>query len=278
MTHPRPATSSPLRALPRPFHRVLVIAAHPDDAEFAFGGTVARLAADGTDVRYVVCTDGSLGSDDPEISGSDLGARRAAEQRAAADLLGVSDVVFLGLPDGTLQPTAPLRKALCRQVRIHKPDLVLTHQPLRSLQFPIGASHPDHLAVGEAAVCAVYPDARNPRAFPELLEQEALDAHSVAEVWVPGHEQANFFVALSQDHADLKLAAILCHESQFERSRSPVDDISWVAERMRHYGPQADSVWAEGFCRIPCGTYAAPKEPQVAPGTQALIPPRLDRT
>lgn len=249
--------SDGLPELPRSYDRVLVVAAHPDDAEFSFGGTVARLSAEGSEVRYVVSTDGSLGGSDPGIPAADLAARRDAEQRAAAALLGVRTVEFLGFPDGELEPNRALRFEISRRIRRHRPELVLTHQPLRSLEFPIGASHPDHLAVGEAVMRAVYPDSRNPRAFPELLD-EGLAAHSVAEVWVPGHEHANFFVALGQDEADRKIAAILAHASQFEGSTSPRDDIAWVSERMRRYGPSAGAAWAEAFCRVVCGTFAAP--------------------
>ncbi|MFC4033328.1 PIG-L deacetylase family protein [Streptomyces polygonati] len=248
-----------LPPLPRDFRRVLVISAHPDDAEFAFGGSVARLVEGGSEVRYLVCTDGSLGGEDPGVDPADLGERRAAEQRAAAAHLGVASVAFLGLTDGAVENGLGLRRALSRAIRRHRPDLVLTHQPLRSLVFPIGASHPDHLAVGEAAMCAVFPDAGNPRAFPELLD-EGLAPHKVSEIWVPGHEHTNFYVALAQRHAEAKLEAILLHESQFERSPSPAKEIGWVADRMSKYGRHADAGWAEGFVRVICATSAGPAD------------------
>ena len=146
------------------YERVLVVAAHPDDPEFGFGASVARLASDGAEVYYAICTDGSQGGEDPSVPDAELTTVRYAEQRAAAEVLGVTDVVFLGFRDGYLAPTVELRRAITREIRRFKPDLVMTHSPVRSLSVGIGASHPDHLAVGEATMAAVNPDSRNPRA------------------------------------------------------------------------------------------------------------------
>jgi LmbE family N-acetylglucosaminyl deacetylase len=209
-----------------------VIAAHPDDAEYSFGATVARLVDEGTRVDYLVVSDGAQG----------------AEQRDAARLLGVTEVGFLGFPDGSLADTAELRLALTRQIRRQRPDLVLTHQPLRSLQFPIGASHPDHLAVGQAALNAVYPEARNPRAHPELLA-EGLSAHRVAEVWVPGHEHTDLLVDVGGT-AERKVSAILAHRSQFRSSQDPTADVQWVVDRMRGNGKILGCEYAEAYKRI----------------------------
>ncbi|MBO4163275.1 PIG-L deacetylase family protein [Micromonospora antibiotica] len=248
MTPASPADSDRLLPLPRSFHRVLVIAAHPDDAEFAFGATVARLTGEGAQVTYLVVTDGAQGGEDPTVPAPELTATRYAEQRDAARMLGVTDVVFLGLPDGLLTDTPALRLALTRQIRRHRPELVLTHQPLRSLQFPIGASHPDHLAVGQAALNAVYPDARNPRAFPELLAED-LPAHRVAEVWVPGHEHTDLLVDVGET-AELKVSAILAHRSQFRSSPDPRADVQWVVDRMRGNGTAIGCEYAEAYKRI----------------------------
>lgn len=246
-----------LPPLPRAYARVLVVSAHPDDAEFMCGGTVARLVEAGSEVSYVVCTDGTLGGEDPGVDAADLGARRRAEQRDAADRLGVGAITFLGLEDGTLEARLPLRRLLSRAIRTARPDLLLTHQPLRSLVFPLGASHPDHLAVGEAALCAAFPDAGNPRAFPELLA-DGLAPHTVAEIWVPGFEHTSFHVALDDRHATAKHEAILRHTSQFEHSPSPDDAIAWVRERMVGYGPAAGAGFGEGFVRMVVGTSAGP--------------------
>ncbi|BDB41218.1 PIG-L deacetylase family protein [Mycobacterium kiyosense] len=250
-----PRTAVELEPLPHVFERTLVIVAHPDDAEYSFGGTVSRLAAEGVEVTYAICTDGRLGGDDPTMPGEKIGAIRESEQRNAAEYLGVGEVVFLGFPDGNLTASLPLRRELARQIRRYRPDLVLTHQPLRSLSFPIGASHPDHLAVGEAALAAVYPDARNPRAFPELLA-EGLSAHRVTEVWVPGHEHTDLLIDVGP-HAERKLQAILKHRSQFVGAGDPRAEISWVVERMRNNGRGISVDYAESFKRIVTDSHAS---------------------
>ncbi len=231
------------------YGRVLVVVAHPDDPEFGFGASVAKLADDGADVFYVICTDGSQGGEDPSVPDAQLTATRYAEQRAAAEILGVRDVIFLGFRDGHLAPTVELRKAITREIRRFKPDLVLTHTPIRTLSVAIGASHPDHLAVGEATLSAVYPDARNPRAFPELLD-EGLEAHKVKEVWLPGSEQADHFVDAT-GLIERKIEAILCHRSQFEKPGiEPGAPGKWIRDRMRQVGKKAGFEYAEGFKKL----------------------------
>lgn len=253
-------TCPPLEPLPRRFHRALIIAAHPDDAEFSFGATVARLVDEGVQVSYVVVTDGSQGGQDPAQPSPELVATRYSEQREAAQILGVRNITFLGFADGCVADTLALRLALTREIRRHRPDLVLTHQPLRSLQFPIGASHPDHLAVGEAALSAVYPHAGNPRSFPELLGL-GLPAHRVAEVWVPGHEHTDLVIDVGRT-AERKMIAILAHRSQFLGSADPRADIRWVIERMRGNGAARGLEYAEAYKRIitdrPAGKGPAP--------------------
>jgi LmbE family N-acetylglucosaminyl deacetylase len=253
--------------LPRHFDRVMVVTAHPDDAEFSFGATVARLCDEGAHVTYVVVSDGSQGGEDPAEPTEVIVATRCAEQRDAARILGVTDVVFLGFPDGLLADTADLRLAITCEIRRHRPELVLAHQPLRSLQFPIGASHPDHLAVGQATLSAVYPDARNPRAFPQLLA-EGLAAHRVAEVWVPGHEHTDLLVDV-RDTAERKVAAILAHRSQFRGSADPRADVQWAVDRMRGNGALIGSEFAEAYKRIrtdaPAAAGPAPSAAQTTP-------------
>jgi LmbE family N-acetylglucosaminyl deacetylase len=236
----------------RHFERVMVVAAHPDDPEFGFGATVAKLADEGAAVTYVICTDGSQGGEDPSVPDEELTATRYAEQRAAAAVLGVRDVVFLGFRDGHLHPNVELRRAISREIRRYRPELVLTHHPLRSIEIPIGASHPDHLAVGEATLAAVYPDARNPRAYPELL-QEGLEAHKVKEVWLPGYESSNQFVDAT-GMIERKIEAILCHRSQFEKPDiEPDAPAKWIRERMKQAGEQAGYEYAEAFKRLETG-------------------------
>lgn len=227
----------------------MVVAAHPDDPEFGFGATVAKLAEEGVEVTYVVCTDGAQGGEDPSVPDSELTKTRYEEQRSAARVLGVGEVVFLGFRDGHLAPVIELRRAIAREIRRFKPDLVLTHSPLRAINFPIGASHPDHLAVGEATLDAVYPDARNPRAYPELL-QEGLEAHRVREVWLPAYDQSDHFVDAT-GVIDKKIEAILCHRSQFEKpGMDPDFPNKRIREWMRQAGERAGYEYAEAFKRL----------------------------
>jgi LmbE family N-acetylglucosaminyl deacetylase len=231
------------------YDTVLVVAAHPDDPEFGFGASIAKLAEDGSNVFYVICTDGCQGGEDPSVPDAELSATRYAEQRAAAEVLGVKDVVFLGFRDGYLAPNVELRKAITREIRRFRPDLVLTHLPVRTLGIGIGASHPDHLAVGEATLSAVYPDARNPRAYPELLD-EGLQAHKVKEVWLPGMDQADHFVDAT-NVVEKKIEAILCHRSQFEKpGMEEGAPRKWILERMRQVGEKAGFEYAEGFRKL----------------------------
>ncbi len=150
---------------------MLLVTAHPDDVDFGSAGSVAAFTAAGLEVTYCIVTNGDAGGSDREMSRSEVAALRQDEQRAAAAVVGVSDVRFLGHPDGRVQATLELRRDISRVIRQVRPERVITQSPERNLDF-IYASHPDHLAAGEAAVCAVYPDARNPFAHPELLEGE----------------------------------------------------------------------------------------------------------
>src|SRR5436190_3965082 len=174
------------------FTRAMVVAAHPDDPEFGYGAVVARLGDEGVDLSYVICTDGSQGSEDLSIPDTELTATRYAEQRRAARILGVGHVVFLGFRDGQLVADLGLRRAIAREVRRFRPELVMTHLPLRALGLYISASHPDHVAVGAATLAAVHADAGSPRAHPELLA-EGLAPHVVREVWLPGTGETDHY-------------------------------------------------------------------------------------
>jgi LmbE family N-acetylglucosaminyl deacetylase len=192
--------------------RVLVVTAHPDDVDFGSAGTVAAFTSAGVDVTYCIVTNGDAGGSDREMSRTNMAALRQREQRAAAAEVGVTDVRFLGHPDGRVEPTIELRRDISRVIRQVKPERVLTQSPERRWDF-IFASHPDHLAAGEAAVCAVYPDARNPFAHPELLSDEGLEPWTVNELWIMGGEQPNMAVETTAT-IDRKVAALMCHESQ----------------------------------------------------------------
>jgi LmbE family N-acetylglucosaminyl deacetylase len=191
--------------------RILVVAAHPDDVDFGAAGSVAAWTEAGAAVTYCVITDGDAGGFDPAVPRSQIPAIRRAEQTAAAAEVGVEDLVFLGYPDGRLQPSLELRRDLARVIRQVRPDRVLAPSPERHWER-IFISHPDHLAAGEATLCAVYPDARNPFAFPELAD-EGLAAHTVSEVWVMGAPRPDIFVDVTATF-DRKVAALRAHASQ----------------------------------------------------------------
>ena len=172
-----------------PPERVLVVTAHPDDVDFAAAGTVATLTGQGVAVSYCIVTDGDAGGFDPAVPRTAIPAIRRAEQCEAARLLGVSDIHWLGFPDGRVEPDLGLRRAISRVIRIVRPQRVIAQNPQRNWDSIYG-SHPDHMACGEATLRSVYPDARNPFAFPELAA-EGLEAHAADEVWVMGGPAAD---------------------------------------------------------------------------------------
>jgi LmbE family N-acetylglucosaminyl deacetylase len=193
--------------------RALVVVAHPDDLDFGAGGTIAAWTDQGISVSYCVLTDGDAGGFDPAVPRSDIAGIRQAEQRAAAKELGVEDVVFLGYPDGRLTVSIELRRDISRVIRQVRPHRVLTQSPERNWDR-VYASHPDHLAAGEAALCAVYPDARNPFAHLDLAAEGHPD-WTVEQVWVMGGAGglADHYVDVT-DTFDRKLAALRAHVSQ----------------------------------------------------------------
>ncbi len=196
-----------------PVQRVLVVAAHPDDADFGSAGTIATWTDVGLEVSYCIVTDGDAGGFDRDVPRSAIGGIRQDEQRKAAATLGVTDVEFLGYPDGRLMVSFELRRDIARAIRRTRPDRVVIPSPQRDLRSLYG-SHPDHQAAGEAALCAVYPDARNPFAHPELLAEEGLEAHTVSEVWVvSANDRADHYVDIT-DTFDRKIAALRAHTSQ----------------------------------------------------------------
>jgi LmbE family N-acetylglucosaminyl deacetylase len=193
--------------------RVLVVTAHPDDVDFGTAGTVAAFTAAGVDVTYCVVTNGEAGGSDRAMARADMAALRQDEQRAAAAVVGVSDVRFLGHPDGMVQATTDLRRDISRVIRDVRPQRVVTQSPDRNWDF-IYASHPDHLAAGEAAVDAVYPDSRNPFAHPELLNVEGLEPWTVSELWLMGPGGKPGIAVDTTATVERKVAALLCHKSQ----------------------------------------------------------------
>ena len=231
------------------FDRVMTVMAHPDDPDFGAGGSVARFADGGAEVTYVIVTDGRQGGEDPKVKDSELIATRQKEQRAAAKVLGVKNVEFLGYKDGHLAPDLKLRRDIVRMIRKHRPDLVITQSPGRVLDFPIGSSHPDHLAAGEATLAAVYPDSRNPRAFRSLLD-EGLEPHKVKEVWIPLWTRGDYVIDITST-LDRKIEALRKHKSQ-PHVKADRDGNFEKYMRKRHLdiGKKGGVKYAESFKRI----------------------------
>ena len=200
---------------------ILVVTPHPDDAEGGVGGTIARWTAEGRKVVLVVTTNGSHGTSDRSVKPEDLAKTREQEQRNAAKVLGISEVVFLGLPDQGLEDTSEFREKIVRQIRKHKPEIVVTIDPNRSY-----IRHRDHMMTGRVTLDAVFPYARDHLAFPEHLE-EGLEPHKVREVYLWGSEEPDTFLDIT-DTFETKMKALYCHVSQIgepnedrmERSRA----------------------------------------------------------
>lgn len=225
--------------------RVLVISAHPDDAEFGAGGTIANWVMNGTVATYVIVTDGSKGSADPDMTSEKLVALRQKEQRAAAKVIGVSEVVFLGFPDGEIYNTPELREAITKQIRIFKPDIVITHDPTTRTLQNITINHPDHRAVGDTVLDVIYPIARDRLNYPEH-ETEGIEPHKVLDIFLVGSDKPTLWVDIDST-IDTKVAALREHKSQFE-------DMDDLEKRVRAYSRiRAQKVsfeYAETFRRI----------------------------
>ena len=197
---------------PDVYKRGMVVVAHPDDAEYGCSGTVAKWCRQGMDVVYILCTDGSKGSGDPSMTAQRLVEIRHNEQEAAARVLGVKQVVFLDYEDSMLQPTLELRRDIAREIRRHRPDVVICPSPLRNLNERGHVGHPDHLAAGEATLSAVFPTARDRLTFPELLE-EGLEPHKVRELLISDSEHADKWIDVS-DVIDVSIEALKQHVTQ----------------------------------------------------------------
>ncbi|MBL6636354.1 MAG: PIG-L family deacetylase [Ilumatobacteraceae bacterium] len=220
--------------------RALVITAHPDDVDFGGAGTIANLTDRGAKVTYCIVTDGQAGGFDDSIPRPKMASIRREEQTNAARAVGVTDLVFLGWMDGAVESGLGLRHDLSRVIREWRPQVVLTQSPALNLR-QIYASHPDHLAVAQSAIAAVYPDARNPYAFTDLLA-DGLEPWSVDEIWVMGHPEPDEFVDITSQ-IDRKIAALLCHESQHS-------DPSGMVERVREWNSETAQVAGFGVNRF----------------------------
>jgi LmbE family N-acetylglucosaminyl deacetylase len=208
--HGRGVVTGVTDALPE---RALAVLAHPDDVDFGAGGTIATWTDQGVEVTYLLLTNGDAGGFDPAVARSDIAGIRQEEQRAAAKAVGVTDVRFLGYPDGQLTASFELRRDISRVIRQVRPQRLLMQSPEINWDR-IAASHPDHRAAGEATLCAVYPDARNPFTHTSLLEVEKLEAWAVHDLWVMAAPSGlNTWVDVT-DTFPRKLEALQAHASQ----------------------------------------------------------------
>jgi LmbE family N-acetylglucosaminyl deacetylase len=221
------------------FTSALVVFAHPDDAEFMCGGTVAAWAREGTEVHYCVVTDGSAGSNEPGVTREQMIPIREREQRAAARILGVSSVSFLGFRDGELEVTLDTRRAVTRVVRRVRPDVIVAPDPSRLWSGSGYVNHWDHKQAGTLALCAVMPDAPSRPQFPELLD-EGLEPFEVPSLWLSA-EEPDTYVDITKT-LDLKLEALRAHASQGGEEAE-----EWVRERARELGAQGGMEYAEAF-------------------------------
>ena len=225
--------------------RVLVVFSHPDDAEFLAAPAIATLVDGGARVDYVVTTDGGKGTESPDVTPEQLAATRVGEQRAAADVLGVQDIVHLGYPDGYLMPTLELRRDIVRQIRRFQPDVVIAQNPQRRTDGAGHIAHPDHLATGEATLAAVYPAARDRLNFPELID-EGLEPWKVRQLLITGVEHPNLWIDVAASF-DRGLEALRRHVSQID---DPEEIGEWMRERATEAGSAAGLPLAQAFLSI----------------------------
>jgi LmbE family N-acetylglucosaminyl deacetylase len=230
--------------LPTP-ERVLVVAAHPDDIEFGAAGTVARWVGEGAALRFLLVTRGDKGSDDPATDVAALIAQREREQRAAATELGVERVDFLDEPDGQVEVSLRLRERITRAIRTFRPEVVMTHDPTVLFVNNEWVNHPDHRAVGQVTVDAVFPTARDPLNFPEHLAA-GLESWKVAELFLWSTNEANQLVDIAET-IERKIDALGHHASQFHNFP---DIARWVRRRSEELGERAGYRAAEGFRRV----------------------------
>jgi LmbE family N-acetylglucosaminyl deacetylase len=220
----------------------MVVSAHPDDSEFGSAGSVAKWTREGRRVVYIVCTSGDKGTDNPDITPKQLARIREKEQKDAAAVLGVSDVVFLRYPDQELEDTPYFRKAIVIQIRRYKPEMIVTSDPYRRYIW-----HRDHRITGQATLDAVYPYARDLLAYPDLID-EGLMPHKVKKILFFGTEDVNLRIDITETF-HLKLAALRCHKSQINQLEIP-DLEKWLWQRCRKMAEGTDFEIAEAFHQV----------------------------
>ena len=243
--------------------RAMAIYAHPDDAEFGMAGTVAKWVKAGVEFTYCMITNGASGSQDATMTRDRLRDIRAAEQTAAAKILGVRNVVFLEFEDGYLEPTIDVRRAVARQVRKYRPDVIFTMDP--TMRYGGGyVNHPDHIAAAEVTMRTINPDASTRQMLPELWQEEKLEPHKPKALFLMAFGEADTVVDVSEV-VDIKTKALLAHKSQI----AP-DSVDFIRGWMSETGKKKGYRFAEGFTVVrfqdeappPRARRAAPKAPR----------------
>lgn len=229
--------------------KLLCVVAHPDDIEVMIGGTIAAWTAAGTEVCYLICTNGANGTGEIEKTGKEISTIRAKEQKAAADALGVGCVHQLDYRDGSVELKDDLRRDIVRHIRAHTPDAVFTIDPtfLYSTRFNY-PNHRDHRVIGQATFDAVYPMARDVGTFPELLA-ENLQPHKVQTLLMGNYNEQNCYFDISRS-IDAKATALKCHVSQFGDAEGVIRHCRSMAEAC---GEEAGVELAEGFIKLDIG-------------------------
>ena len=222
--------------------QIMVVTAHPDDAEYGAAGTIALWIKEGKDVVYVVCSSGEKGTSDRKIKPEELAQTREQEQIAASRLLGVREVVFLHYSDQGIEDTPEFRKNIVRQIRKYRPEIIITADPYRRYIW-----HRDHRIVSQVTLDAIFPYARDHLAYPELLD-EGLMPHKVKEAWFWATEDPNYHSDITQTF-DIKLAALRCHKSQVGDDLAP-DLEEWLKQRAREMAKGQNFELAEAFHRV----------------------------
>jgi LmbE family N-acetylglucosaminyl deacetylase len=220
----------------------MVVTPHPDDAEYGVAGTVARWTKEGKRVIYIVCTNGDKGTNNPSVKPEELAEIRKKEQQAAADILGVSEVIFLGLADQSLEDTPQFRKQIVRLIRQYRPQIIVTADPYRRYIW-----HRDHRIVGQVVLDAVFPYARDHLAYPDLID-EGLQPHKVREMLFCASEDINFRSDITETF-DLKVAALRCHDSQMQALEVPNPE-GWLRQRCKDIAKDEDFELGEAFHRV----------------------------
>ena len=271
---PKPDRDPPLELFGYVPESALVVVAHPDDADFLAASVLSAFVRRGC--RAVIClvTDGDAGSDDPTIPRGELSRVRLAEQRRAAEHLGVHEVICLYHPDGILQNTLEVRRDLVRVLRTVRPEMVITMDPTSRFFGRGYINHPDHRAAADACLDAVFPSARDARAFPELLAEEGLEPHKTRFVLVGSSREADIAVPILEEDLENQLAALGEHRSQFDAA--PMRD--WIFEEARRCGARAGVPMAESYRLFDLAPDPSQRGYEAPPEDAAGVPPRGRRS